>query len=323
MSNPDHLTVALAQLTPVWTDRSGTLDKVTATIADAAARGAEVVAFPEAFVPGYPFWVERLDGARFDSPLQKKLFAHYVDQSVTIEAGHLASVTQAANQHSLTVVLGIIERPSDRGESLYASVVWINPQGVIESTHRKLMPTYDERLVWSPGDGHGLVTHSLGAFTGGALNCWENWLPLVRASLYAQGEDLHVAIWPGSRRNTEDITRFMAREARSYVLSVSALMSRDTIPDTFPAAAELRALPAEAYTDGGSCIAAPDGTWVVEPVVDREELIVAELDHGCVREERQNMDVAGHYSRPDVTQLRVDRRRQTTASFVDADNSSE
>jgi len=215
---PDSIRIAGAQIAPVWLDRTATLAKVVAAVHRAADDGAQLVAFGEALVPGYPFWIELTDGARFDAPVQKRLHAHYLEQAVQIEAGHLQSVCDAARDRSICVILGIIERPSDRGgHSIYASLVYIDAQGVVRSVHRKLMPTYEERLSWAPGDGHGLRTHALGAFTVGALNCWENWMPLARASLYAQGEDLHVAIWPGSVRNTEHITRFIARESRSYV----------------------------------------------------------------------------------------------------------
>jgi nitrilase len=183
--------------------------------------------------------------------------------------------------------------------------------------HRKLVPTYEERLTWSPGDGHGLRTHRLGTFTVGGLNCWENWLPLARAALYGQGEDLHVAVWPGGVHNTQDITRFIAREARSYVLSVSGLMRISDIPDDTPHRSAIRSNNSEIFANGGSCIAAPDGSWVVEPIVGEEKLIVATIDHQRVREERQNFDPAGHYSRPDVLQLSVNRQRQNTLSLLD------
>jgi nitrilase len=216
------------------------------------------------------------------------------------------------------VYLGVMERAADRGgHSVYASMVYVDASGAIGSVHRKLVPTYEERLVWAMGDGHGLRTHPLGAFTAGGLNCWENWLPLARAALYAQGEDLHVAIWPGNRRNTEDITRFIAREGRSFVVSVSGLMRRSDIPDDIPRAALLRETADEVMADGGSCIALPTGEWLLEPETGVESLRVAELDHRVVLEERQNMDVAGHYSRPDVTRLHVDRQRQSTADFSD------
>jgi nitrilase len=314
----DTLTVGLAQIAPVWLNRDGTLVKVLERIEEAAGCGCQLVAFGEALVPGYPFWIEGTDGARFNSPLQKEIFAHYAHQAVQIEAGHLDPVCKLAEQRQVAVILGTIERPPDRGgHSLYCSLVYITPKGEIANVHRKLMPTYEERLAWSPGDGHGLRVHPLGAFTVGALNCWENWMPLPRAALYAQGEDLHVAVWPGNLRNTEDITRFIAREARSYVLSVSGLMRASDIPADTPHIDEILADFPNTVANGGSCLAGPDGEWLLAPVVDQETLLVATLDHSRVRQERQNFDPAGHYARPDVTQLTVDRRRQTTLVVKD------
>lgn len=313
------LTIGLAQIAPVWLDREKTLSKLTAWVERAATDGCELVIFGEALLPGYPFWVERTDGARFDSDLQKSLFAHYASQAVAVEAGDLDRVCEAARDHNIAVYLGIVERAGDRGgHSLYCSMVYVDQSGAIRSVHRKLMPTYEERLVWSIGDGNGLRTHPLGAFCVGGLNCWENWLPLARSALYADGEDLHVALWPGSVRNTQDITRFIAQESRSYVVSVGGLMRRDDIQDDIPHAKHVKATADDVMANGGSCIAGPDGQWVLEPQADKEALFVATLDHQRVLEERQNLDVSGHYSRPDVTRLNVDRRRQRTTEFSDS-----
>jgi len=269
-------------------------------------------------VPGYPFWVERTEGARFESKLQKELYAHYVDQGVSIEDGDLEPICKAAAKHNTAVYLGIMERAGNRGgHSLYCSMVYIDSSGEIGSVHRKLMPTHEERLVWAIGDGHGLRTHTLGPFTVGGLNCWENWLPLARAALYGQGEDLHVAIWPGNQRNTEDITRHIAREARSYVVSVSGLMRREDIADDLPHADLLRDSADEIMANGGSCLASPTGEWILEPEINVESLRVATIDHQLVLEERHSLDVAGHYSRPDVTRLTVNRQRQSTTEFDD------
>jgi nitrilase len=312
------LRVGLAQIAPVWLDRSATIDKVGTWIARAAGEDCRLVVFGEALLPGYPFWVERTDGARFESALQKRLYAHYVEQSVCIEDGDLQRICELAAQHGISVYLGIMERAANRGgHSLYASMVYIDAKGNIGSVHRKLMPTYEERLVWAIGDGHGLQTHRIGPFTAGGLNCWENWLPLPRAALYAQGEDLHVAIWPGNLRNTEDITRFIAREGRCFVVSVSGLMRRSDIPDGTPEVGLLRDTADDVMANGGSCVASPTGEWALEPEIGVESLRVVDLDHRVVLEERQSLDVVGHYSRPDVTRLFVDRRRQSTAEFSD------
>lgn len=320
-SSPDGLRVGLAQIAPAWLDRAASLHKVEDWIGRAAAAGCQLVVFGEALVPGYPFWVERTDGARFDDALQKELYALYLDQAVDPSAGHLAGVTAAARAGGLTVVLGSIEAAADRGgHSLYCSLVRVGPDGVLAPIHRKLVPTHEERLVWAPGDGHGLTVQPCGPFTLGALNCWENWMPLARAALSAQGEDLHVALWPGSERNTRGITPFLAREGRSVVLSVSGLLGRDDVPVDLPGRELLLANDAPVFADGGSCAAGPDGHWLVEPVTGREELIVLDLDHRAVRRERQLFDPAGHYARPDVLELVLDRRRQAVLRERDGDD---
>lgn len=314
----DSLTVGLAQIAPIWLQREQTLQKMAVYAEQAAQEGCELVTFGEALVPGYPFWIERTDGARFNSDVQKEIHAHYMDQAIQIEAGHLEPLCRLAAEKKMAVVLGCIERPLDRGgHSLYCTLVYIDGTGSIRTVHRKLMPTYEERLTWSTGDGHGLRTQSLGAFTVGGLNCWENWMPLARAALYAQGEDLHVALWPGSARLTTDITRFIALESRSYVLSVGGLMRSEDIPAETPHAQIILESGEPILANGGSCLAGPDGSWVIEPAVDKEILLVAVIEHQRVRKERQNFDPAGHYSRPDVTRLEVDRRRQSTLKFVE------
>ena len=185
------------------------------------------------------------------------------------------------------------------------------------SLHRKLQPTYEERLTWSPGDGHGLVTHSLGDFTVGGLNCWENWMPLARTSLYAQGEDLHIASWPGSYRNTHDITPMMAKEGRSFVISVSGLMRPEDFPKHSPHYDDLmKDCAADFLADGGSCLCAPDGSFMIEPQVGEEGIFTATIDHAKVYEERQNFDPVGPYSRPDVLKLSLDPTRLSNIKIL-------
>ena len=310
------LTVGLAQIAPVWLDRSATLEKVKSYLEQAAKQGCDLVLFGEALVPGYPFWLDLTDGARFNSPLQKTIFAEYALQAVQLEAGHLNDVRAAAGRHNIAVYLGCVERAADRGShSLYCSLVFIDRQGEIGSIHRKLMPTYEERLVWGAGDGHGLRTHPLGAFHAGGLNCWENWMPLPRAALYAQGEDLHVAVWPGGIHNTRDITRFIAMESRSYVASVSGLMRREDIGSSSDWREAMAAASPEVLAGGGSCVAGPDGAWIVPPTELAEQLLVTTIDYRRVLEERQNFDPSGHYARADVTRLHVNRERQSVVNL--------
>lgn len=316
--NKDELKVGLAQIAPVWLDRKGSIQKVESYIEKAAEEKCQLVSFGEALIPGYPFWTERTNGALFNSPIQKEFYALYLDQAVQIESGDLESICKIAKDKKIAVITGIMERAKNRGgHSLYASLVYINHNGEIKSVHRKLMPTYDERLVWSPGDGNGLQVHSLGKFTVGGLNCWENWMPLPRTALYGLGEDLHVAIWPGGSHNTHDITKFMAKEGRSYVISVSGLMRKSDINNSIPNAQLILKNSVDFLANGGSCLAAPDGEWIIEPQLEKEGLFTAVINHKKVREERHNFDPVGHYSRPDVTKLIVNRERQSTVEFED------
>ncbi len=317
MSESNKLKIGIAQISPVWLNKLATLEKVKESIIQAAKEGCELIVFSEGFLPGYPFWLSHTNGSSFNNKIQKEIFAHYAAESIQLEKGDLNGVCELAKSHKISIYLGIIERAADRGgHSLYCSLVYINNSGSIKSVHRKLCPTYEERLAWSPGDGNGLQVHQLKQFTVGGLNCWENWMPLSRTALYGLGENLHVAVWPGSESNTHDITRFIAKESRSFVISASSYMNKKQIPESVPHIDFMMEHMPELLADGGSCIAAPDGAWIVNPVVGKEEIITAEINFTKVLEERQNFDPTGHYSRPDVTQLSVNRERQSAVIYT-------
>ena len=308
--------IAIAQIAPVLLDRERTMERAVEAINRAGESGASLVAFGETFVPAYPLWLARQDASRFNADDVKDVHAAYLDQAVDIEAGHLEPVQDAARRAGVHVAIGVAERPRDRGgHTVYCSAVVIGSKGDVQGVHRKLVPTYEERLAWGIGDGHGLRAHRVGPFTMGVLNCWENWMPLSRSALHAQGVDLHVALWPGCKRLTEDVTRFIAMESRSYVVSASAIIRPQDVPEHVPHRERWaeRGVHDGAYYDGGSCVAAPDGSWLLPPVVGKEDVLVVDLDPTLVRAERQNFDPSGHYARPDVLQLIVDRRRQGVA----------
>lgn len=316
----DCLTVGMAQLAPVWLNRNRTIEKVKEAMREASGQGVELLVFGEGYLPGYPFWLALTHGAKWDLSINKELHAHYAANAIQIENGDLEQICQLAKQLSLAVYLGIIERAKDRGgHSLYCSLVYIEATGSIASVHRKLQPTYDERLTWAPGDGHGLQVHPLKGFTVGGLNCWENWMPLPRAALYAQGENLHIAVWPGSDHNTKDITRFIARESRSFVVSVGSLMRKEDFPEDTPYLAEILLEAPGILANGGSAIAGPDGQWIVPPIINKEGVFSQTIALNRVYEERQNFDPVGHYSRPDVTQLSINRARQSTLIINEKD----
>lgn len=312
------LKVALAQISPVWLDKNETIKKVINSIQEAARENCELIVFGEGLIPGYPFWLALTGGAEWNTKVNKELHAHYVRNAIQIEEGDLGAICELSKNHNIAIYLGIIERAKNRGgHSLYASLVYINEKGIIKSVHRKLQPTYDERLTWSSGDGHGLQVHNLKKFTLGGLNCWENWMPLPRTALYGLGENLHIAVWPGSEHNTKDITRFIARESRSFVISVSSLMTKNDFPDNTPHLDKILENAPDVLANGGSCIAGPDGEWIIKPIINKEGLIIETLDFNRVLEERQNFDPVGHYARPDITKLTVNRERQSTVDYID------
>ena len=314
--------IAAAQARPAWLDPDATTRIVVDHVERAAADRVDLLAFPETFLSGYPVWVSRTGGAAFEDAAQKRAYAAYLDAAVTLDGPQVTEITTAAADLGVFTYLGITERGDGpaRG-TVFATLLAIDPRRGLVSVHRKLRPTYEERLVWGAGDGHGLRVHEHGGLRVGGLNCWENWMPQARHALYAGGEDVHVSVWPGSTRLTRDITRFVALEGRVYSLAAGALLSIGDIPRDFPLYEELLAAEATdgpiAY-DGGSAIAGPDGEWLVEPVSGAEAILTADVDPARVREARQSFDPTGHYSRPDVFRVQVVRRRLVAAEFIDA-----
>lgn len=314
----DTLKIGMAQISPVWLNKQKTIEKIITYIKKAGKADCELLVFGEGLLPGYPFWLSMTNGSEFNSTTQKEIHAHYIRNAIEIESGELDKICALAKENNMAIYLGLIERAKNRGgHSLYCSLVYIDPNGVIKSVHRKLQPTFEERLSWAAGDGNGLKVHDLKNFSVGGLNCWENWMPLARTALYGLGENLHIAVWPGSEHNTVDITRFIAKESRSFVVSVSSLMRVEDFPNDTPHLKEILKNSPNTLANGGSCIAGPDGEWVIPPIIEKEDLIISSIDFNRVLEERQNFDSAGHYSRPDITKLTINRERQSIIDIID------
>jgi nitrilase len=310
--------VAAAQARPVWLNPTETTKNILTWIEEAAAQQVEMLVFPETFLPGYPVWIERTNGSHFGDALQQKAFAAYLNAAVTADGPELAQIAQAACDLGVFVYLGIAERGTSTATgTTFSTLVAIDPASGIAGTHRKLIPTFEERLVWGFGDGNGLRTHRVGEARVGGLNCWENWMPQARHAMYAGGEDIHVSIWPGNPNNTQDLVRFIAMEGRVWSLGACGLLGLGDIPRDFPLYEALQETGETVFRRGGSAIAAPDGSWLVEPVVDEERLVIGDVDLGVVREARYTLDPTGHYSRPDVFHVRVDRSRRAAAHFAD------
>jgi len=306
--------VAAAQTAPAYLDREASVERVLSWCVRAADEGVQLLAFPEALVPGYPTWLSRTHGAAFEDPLQKEIHARYLDQAVELPGPELSALQRAAADHGMQLVVGVVERV--RG-TLYCTALVVAADGEW-CAHRKLMPTYEERLCWGAGDGHGLRVHDVAGFKVGALNCWENWMPAARLALYSQGLEVLVSLWPGSPENTTDISQFVAREGRVFVIAASGVLAAEDLPGDMPARAVLVESAEGGFLHrGGSRIVGPDGQTIAAADEPEEKLLVAELDRELLLRERQNFDPAGHYHRSDVFEFKVDRRRQRPAEFLD------
>lgn len=298
------LTVAVAQATPVVLDLAGCISKACDWIREAGKRGARVVAFPETWLPVYPLWCDAGTFGKWGHEPSKKLHARLAKNSPAIPSKETDELCRAAREAKCAVVMGANEL--DPSGSLYNALVFISAGGEILGRHRKLVPTFGERLVWGYGDAAGLRTHEVAGARIGGLVCWEHWMPLSRQVLHAEGEQVHVAAWPHAGEIHQLASRHYAFEGRAFVLVAANYLPKSALPADFELASDFASAPAVLLA-GGSAIIAPDASYLVEPVRDREELLSADLDLGRIAEEKLTLDVAGHYSRPDLFDLRVNR----------------
>jgi nitrilase len=295
--------VAAAQISPVFTDRAATVAKACSVIREAAARGAKLVVFPEAFVPCYPFWVWHVPAG--DTRTLRALYTELLENAVAVPGETTDALCAAARESAIAVAIGVNEiNIEGSGTTLYNSMIYISADGNIAGTHRKLIPTAGERLVHAQGDGSTLDAFDLGFARVGGLICWENYMPLARFAMYAAGVEIYVA--PTWDRGEPWIStlRHIAKEGRCYVVGCCSAVRREDVPE------RLRFTDAEWINPGDSAIVNPDGKFVVEPVHERQEIVYGEIDPSLLRGPRYQLDVAGHYGRPDVFQLTVDRGKR-------------
>lgn len=306
--------IAVIQNPPVLLDLPATIARAVASLEQAAKEGAKLAVFPEAFLPGYPSWAWRLKPGA-DMALSGEIHSRYRNNAVDIDGGALAPITKAANKHGMTVVCGISE--IDRrysGSTLFNTVVVIGPDGKILNRHRKLMPTNPERMIWGMGDASGLRVVDTPVGRIGCLICWENYMPLARFALYAQNLEVLVAPTWDCGEGWLASMRHIAREGGCWVVSLATAIHTKDVPKDFPQRDKLFSED-DWICDGGAVVFEPFGGPVAGPLNRKQEILYAEIDPSRAAHVRRSLDVAGHYGRPDIFQLNVNRAVMAPATF--------
>jgi len=295
------VTVACVQAEPVVLDRERTLDRLEERAAEAARNGAELVVFPETFVPVYPSsrWAKAFAGWQNEGA--KETFARIAQNAVAVGSPAEHRLGAVAKELGVWLVTGVNEIEAERPGTIYNSLLYHAPDGSLALHHRKLVPTNHERLIWGQGDGRGLHAVQTGFGRIGGLICWENYMPLARFALYESGVEIYIACTADDSDAWQSTLVHIARESRAYVVSPCHFQRASAYPDDFPLRAELDG--ADLLGHGGSAILAPDGSYLAGPLYEEEGILYAELDPSRLLAERQRFDPVGHYNRPDVLQL--------------------
>jgi nitrilase len=307
--------IAIVQEAPILFDRKKTIEKAVKLIDQAASSGAELVVFPEAYISGYPSWIWRLRPGG-DWGTSEELHSRLLDSAVDIDAGDLKPLCDSAKNNNITIVCGLNERESKLSKAtLYNTVVIIGKEGNILNRHRKLMPTNPERMVWGFGDGSGLNVVDTPTGRVGALLCWENYMPLARYTLYSQGVEIYVAPTYDSGDDWLGTMQHIAREGRCWVLCSGVALTNNDIPDDFPDRETLYPSTEEWINPGDSVVIAPGGEIIAGPMRKEQGVLYAEVDSKRVGISKRDLDITGHYSRPDIFTLNVNTQTQSPIKF--------
>jgi nitrilase len=308
--------IAVIQSPPVLLDRENTMVRILASLAEAAREGATLLVFPEAYLPGYPAWVWRLRPGG-DMALASEIHARLRQNAIDLDRGELKPLMEASAEHRVTVVVGLNEIDARfSGTTLFNTVVVIGPEGTILNRHRKLMPTNPERMVWGMGDASGLRVVDTPAGRLGCLICWESYMPLARYALYAQGIEIFVNPTWDHGETCLASWRHIAKEGGTWVIGTATALQGGDIPEDFPGRDRLFEA-GEWINEGGATVIMPGGTIAAGPHNRRNDILYADVDAEEARRARRSLDVCGHYARPDIFSLSVDRRPLTPVSFSD------
>lgn len=297
--------VAVVQAAPVLFDREATVEKACRLIREAATEGAQLILFPEAFIPAYPRGLSfgMVVGAR--SPEGRRTWQVYWENAVEVPSAVTKELGSAVRETGVYLAMGVIERDSQfSGGTLYCTLLYFGPDGQVVGKHRKLKPTGAERLIWGEGDGSTLPVLETEFGRIGGLICWENYMPLARMAMYSKGVEIYLAPTADARETWEATLRHIACEGRCFVLGCNQFVTRDMYPASLPGIGELSEQP-EVMCRGGSAIVSPLGEVLAGPLYNGEGILFAELDLTEIVRGKVDFDVVGHYARPDVFQLIV------------------
>lgn len=299
--------VAALQAAPALLDLPASLDRLEEWTRRAAKDEARLVAVGETWLTGYPEWLDESPGAAlWGHAGAKAVFERLALNSVEVPGPAAERLAKLARGLKVTLVVGVHERA---GRTLYNTQLTYGPDGTLARRHRKLMPTYHERLIWGQGAGDSLAAVPVDGARVGGLICWEHWMPLARQAMHDSGEEIHVAAWPGVQEMHQVASRGYAFEGRCFVLAVGSILRWKDMPPELPPVPEKAKDPDAFMIRGGSAIIAPNGRYLAGPVFDEETVVVADCDLAEITRESLTLDVSGHYSRPDVFEFRVRPRR--------------
>jgi predicted amidohydrolase len=312
-------TVAVVQAPPIVFDREATVEKAGRLIGEAASHGASLIAFPEAWVTGYP--VRVYGAAGWEDPAAKRVHGRFLASAVSVPSDATDTLCKAARANRMEVVIGINERAQDGAGTIYNSLLYVGSDGTLRGVHRKLIPTHGERLVWGQGDGSTLHVIDTPVGRVGGLVCWEHWMPLVRFTMHVKAEQIHVAVWPEAGDMEQLASRHYAFEGRCFVICAGTVLTRGDLPPDFELGDALSALGPDIGEDGvllrgGSGVIGPDGQWLVGPAGLADGIVYAQIDLSHIAEEQLALDGTGHYHRPDLFQLTVDERPRPSVVWL-------
>jgi len=304
--------VGIGQFSSVHLNLPQSLQKLESIIADAAKKGVKLLVVGETWLSGYPSWLDHCTNiSQWDGKEMKEAYLLFYNSSIDVKGKDFDSVCHMAKSNGITLCIGLNEKVSTGpgNGTVYNSFVVISQNGELLNHHRKLMPTYTEKMLYGLGDGQGLKAVETEVGRVGASICWEHWMPLTRQALHDSGEHIHIALWPKVHEMHQVASRQYAFEGRCFVLAAGQMLKASDFPKSLEQPDYLKSNPDQWALNGGSCIVAPNGKYLVEPVFDREELITYELNLDEVTKERMTLDTSGHYQRRDVFEFKVDRSR--------------